>query len=62
MHGAEMDALDIRIVDTLQKRPGNIGQARARLATLLHRGAQGVDVIQRRREFVPMPETEAETE
>jgi general secretion pathway protein K len=36
----------------------NVGQASARLATLLHRSSQGVEVIQRRREFVPLPEAE----
>jgi general secretion pathway protein K len=36
----------------------NVGAARARLATLLHRTSQGVDVIQRRREFVPLPDAE----
>jgi type II secretory pathway component PulK len=37
----------------------NVGQASARLSTLLHRTADGtVEVIQRRREFVPPPEAE----
>jgi general secretion pathway protein K len=37
----------------------NVGQASARLSTLLHRTADGtLEVIQRRREFVPLPESE----
>lgn len=40
----------------------NVGQARARLAALLYRSAQGIEVIQRRRQFVPLPEPEPETE
>ncbi len=36
----------------------SVGQARARLASLLHRTSQGVDVIQRRREFVSLAAAE----
>jgi len=36
----------------------NVGQALTRLSSLLHRTAQGMQVIQRRRAFVPLPEEE----
>jgi general secretion pathway protein K len=35
-----------------------VGQASARLATLMHRTSLGLEVIQRRREFVVLPEAE----
>ena len=38
----------------------NVGSASARLSSLLHRTSQGVQVIQRRRAFVPLPQEEEE--